>query len=105
MLFLPDATKGYKLPATPVIYTVGPCNWHGGSANEDDELLASGYRRPLDVACQHYTASLRIIGKPCPYDHTIHTFRTGNVRGSLVQELIEASYTVERSWRSHALPS
>jgi O-acetyl-ADP-ribose deacetylase (regulator of RNase III) len=44
------ATQGYKLPATHVIHTVGPV-WHGGKANED-ELLASCYRRSLDVASQ-----------------------------------------------------
>jgi O-acetyl-ADP-ribose deacetylase (regulator of RNase III) len=44
------ATKGYKLPAAHVIHTVGPV-WRGGNANED-ELLASCYRRSLDVASQ-----------------------------------------------------
>jgi O-acetyl-ADP-ribose deacetylase len=44
------ATKGYKLPAAHVIHTVGPV-WHGGNANEN-ELLASCYRRSLDVANQ-----------------------------------------------------
>jgi O-acetyl-ADP-ribose deacetylase (regulator of RNase III) len=42
------ATKGYKLPAAHVIHTVGPV-WRGGSANED-KLLASCYRRTLELA-------------------------------------------------------
>lgn len=42
------ATKGYRLPATWVIHTVGPV-WHGGSRGED-ELLASAYRRSMEVA-------------------------------------------------------
>ena len=47
------ATKGYNLPARYVIHTVGPV-WHGG-ANDEDQLLASCYRRSLDVA-----ASLKV---------------------------------------------
>ena len=42
------ATPGFRLPATWVIHTVGPV-WRGGSAGEP-ELLASCYRRSLEVA-------------------------------------------------------
>lgn len=41
-------TKGYNLPAKHVIHTVGPV-WHRGSRGEP-ELLASCYRRSLEVA-------------------------------------------------------
>src|SRR5574337_481556 len=41
-------TKGYNLPAKWVIHTVGPV-WHDGKHRED-ELLASCYRRSLQVA-------------------------------------------------------
>lgn len=42
------ATPGYRLPARWVIHAVGPV-WHGGRAGEDD-LLASCYRRSLEIA-------------------------------------------------------
>jgi O-acetyl-ADP-ribose deacetylase (regulator of RNase III) len=41
-------TKGYRLPARYIIYTVGPV-WHGGQRGEP-ELLASCYRSSLALA-------------------------------------------------------
>ena len=41
-------TDGYNLPARHVIHTVGPV-WQGGEADED-ALLASCYRRSLEIA-------------------------------------------------------
>jgi len=41
-------TQGFKLPARYVIHTVGPV-WHGGGDGESD-LLASCYRRSLELA-------------------------------------------------------
>jgi O-acetyl-ADP-ribose deacetylase len=41
-------TRGYRLPARYVIHTVGPV-WHGGS-HDESELLASCYRRSIEVA-------------------------------------------------------
>lgn len=44
-------TAGYRLPARHVIHTVGPV-WQGGGAGEN-ELLASCYRRSLEIAEAH----------------------------------------------------
>ncbi len=52
-------TKGYRLPASWVIHAVGPV-WNGGDLGEDD-LLASCYRRALDLAAEN---DLRSIAFP-----------------------------------------
>jgi len=52
-------TTGGKLPAKHVIHTVGPV-WHGGNRNED-KLLASAYRRSMEVAGQN---KIRTIAFP-----------------------------------------
>src|SRR5512137_2431620 len=49
-------TPGYNLPARYVIHTVGPV-WRGGSDGEED-LLASCYRRSLEIARRHRLRSL-----------------------------------------------
>ena len=49
-------TGGYLLPARYVIHTVGPV-WHGGDVGEP-ELLASCYRRCLELAERHQLATI-----------------------------------------------
>jgi O-acetyl-ADP-ribose deacetylase (regulator of RNase III) len=44
-------TPGFRLPARYVIHAVGPV-WHGGDRGEP-ELLASCYRRSLELARDH----------------------------------------------------
>ena len=44
-------TKGFNLKAKYVIHTVGPV-WNNGTQNEE-ALLASAYRRSLEVANEH----------------------------------------------------
>ena len=53
-------TGGYNLPAGYVIHTVGPV-WHGGNQGEA-ELLASCYRRSLEIAEAH---EIKSIAFPC----------------------------------------
>ncbi|MET0605569.1 MAG: O-acetyl-ADP-ribose deacetylase [Beijerinckiaceae bacterium] len=48
-------TAGYRLPARHVIHTVGPV-WCG--AGDEDRLLASCYRRSIDVALQNNLVSI-----------------------------------------------
>lgn len=49
-------TRGYLLPARYVIHTVGPV-WRGGNHNEPG-LLASCYRRSIEVAAENGLHSL-----------------------------------------------
>ncbi len=53
-------TSGYRLPARFVIHTVGPV-WHGGRSREP-ELLASCYRRSLEVGAQKAIATIAFPG-------------------------------------------
>ena len=49
-------TKGYNLPATYVIHTVGPI-WHGGTEDEDN-LLACCYEHSFGLARNHGLKSI-----------------------------------------------
>lgn len=53
-------TRGYRLPAKFVIHTVGPV-WHGGTHGEP-ELLASCYRRCIEVAAGNGIHTLAFPG-------------------------------------------
>ncbi|MGY8684922.1 O-acetyl-ADP-ribose deacetylase [Bradyrhizobium sp. UFLA05-153] len=49
-------TRGYRLKAAHVIHTVGPV-WNGGTLGEDD-LLASCYRRSMELCRKHELTSV-----------------------------------------------
>ena len=49
-------TKAYRLPARHVIHAVGPV-WHGGNQDED-EALASCYRRAIELCQTHGLPSI-----------------------------------------------
>ena len=87
-------TSGYRLPATWVIHAVGPV-WRGGQQGEAD-LLASCYRRALELATER---SLQSIAFPSistgvfgyPIDRAaplaVATVRE-HVRGTSLREVI-----------------
>jgi O-acetyl-ADP-ribose deacetylase (regulator of RNase III) len=84
-------TRGYRLRAKHVIHTVGPV-WRGGTAGEA-ELLASCYRRSLEVAAAH---GLETIAFPC--------ISTG-IYGYPVEEAGEVALrTCAEFLRAHPLP-
>lgn len=84
-------TKGYKLRARHVIHAVGPV-WQGGGANER-ALLASCYRRSLELAREH---GLRSIAFPA--------ISTGIFRFPARSAADIALRTIATELEQHALP-
>jgi O-acetyl-ADP-ribose deacetylase (regulator of RNase III) len=56
-------TPGFRLPAEFVIHTVGPV-WRGGT-NREPELLASCYRRSLEVAIENGVRTIAFPAISC----------------------------------------
>ena len=93
-------TRGYLLPARYVIHTVGPV-WQGGTQGEA-ELLASCYRRSLEIAAAHGIRSIAfpsistgVYGYPKePAAHiAVHTVRDFVSRNGSLQEAIFRCYS------------
>ena len=87
------ATPGFRLPARWIFHAVGPV-WNGGKRGEDD-LLASCYRRCIELAAQHACASIAL-----PAISTgVYRFpleRATEIAVGTVQKHIENAPTLER---------
>lgn len=92
-------TRGYRLAATYVIHTVGPV-WRGGRAGEPS-LLASCYRRSLQLALAHGIRSIAFPAISCgvygyPMDQAaeiaVRTCRDFTLANPAVDEVAFALY-------------
>ncbi len=84
-------TRGYRLPAKYVIHAVGPV-WHGGGKGESG-LLASCYRRSLELAASHGITSLAFPGiSTGVYGYPVE--RAANIAVSTVRSSLPAFATI-----------
>lgn len=95
-------TKGYRLSAKHIIHTVGPV-WRGGS-NGEAELLASCYRRSIELAAANDVASIAfpsistgIYGYPIALAArvAISSVRQSILEFSSIQEVIFCCFSAE----------
>jgi len=84
-------TRGYKLPARYIIHAVGP-RWSGGGNGERD-LLASCYRRSLELARGHQLETL-----------AFPAISTGIFRYPLREAADTAIATIAAELEAHDLP-
>jgi O-acetyl-ADP-ribose deacetylase (regulator of RNase III) len=77
-------TKGYDLPAEWVIHAVGPV-WTGGTLGEDG-LLASCYRRAIDLALEN---GIRSIAYPA-ISTGVYRFPIDRAAGIAVETVADA---------------
>ncbi|MFZ2869370.1 O-acetyl-ADP-ribose deacetylase [Zavarzinia sp.] len=93
-------TRGYRLSATFIIHTVGPV-WRGGMNGEPD-LLASCYRRSLEIADRHEirtiafpSISTGIFGYPIGLasEVAVRTVREAVARMSILDQVIFCCFT------------
>ena len=103
-------TQGYRLPARFVIHTVGPV-WHGGGRGEP-ELLASCYRRAIEIAAQNGIRTLAFPGistgvygspKAPAAQIAVATVRAAVPAFPLIREVIFCSHSADDLARYQAL--
>lgn len=86
-------TRGYRLPAKHVIHTAGPV-WSGGERGEP-QLLASCYRKSLELALAHGVRSIAFPAISCgAYGYPIDKAAAIAVRVCL--EFAEARSAIEQ---------
>jgi len=86
-------TGGHGLPAKFVIHTVGPV-WRGGGHREPD-LLASCYRRSLELAVEHGARSVAFPAISCG----VYGYPVQDAAGIAVREVadfLERDASIER---------
>jgi O-acetyl-ADP-ribose deacetylase (regulator of RNase III) len=86
-------TRGYRLKARHVIHAVGPV-WHGGGSNED-ELLASCYRRGLELAFANRLTSIAFSAISTGV-YGFPTERAANIAVGTVARELAAPSNIER---------
>jgi O-acetyl-ADP-ribose deacetylase (regulator of RNase III) len=86
-------TKAYNLPARFVIHAVGPI-WRGGDAGEL-ELLASCYRRSMELAKQFALASIAFPAISCgAYGYPVE--QAADIAISTIAQLIRANESMKK---------
>jgi O-acetyl-ADP-ribose deacetylase (regulator of RNase III) len=95
-------TKGYRLRAKYIIHTVGPV-WRGGT-NGEPKLLASCYRRSIELAAERHISTLAfpsistgIFGYPIERAATVavNTVRESTMKVSSIQEVIFCCFSAD----------
>jgi len=95
-------TKGYRLAAKHIIHTVGPV-WRGGG-NGESELLASCYRRSIELAAANAATSVAfpsistgIYGYPVALAArvAIASVRQSSIEFPSIQEVIFCCFSAE----------